>query len=206
MWRGVTSSVAIEEDGTRVPNWNPHLRGAEDTWCVEWRGLGGTDDELLDKVACILRDEGLIGLSQLHRLHFQIEPGLAEQIGVIPWIDSGAPPGQRWAHLATVEHALRETEAEERRQAEATPHLTFDDIAHLPGSEPGPLYGLTPVESERLTNRGPLSDAQAAKLIEWSRKNIENSNRRRRRTDRRRPARGRRVDGRARLVWCVLVV
>ena len=60
-----------------------------------------------------------------------------------------------------------------------SPKLTFDDIAHLPGSEPGPLYGLTPVESERLTNRAPLSDAQAAKLIERSRKNLENSNRRR---------------------------
>ena len=62
---------------------------------------------------------------------------------------------------------------------EALPKQTFDDIAHLPGSEPGPRYGLTPVESERLTNRAPLSDAQAAKLIERSRKNLENSNRRR---------------------------
>ena len=73
----------------------------------------------------------------------------------------------------------RRAEAEERQRVEALPKLTFDDIAHLPGSEPGPLYGLNPVEIERLTNRAPLSDAQAAKLIERSRKNLENSNRRR---------------------------
>jgi hypothetical protein len=139
----------------------------------------GSDDELLDKVAVILRDESLVGLSQLHRLSFRIEPGLAEKIGVIPWIDSGMPPGVRWGHLAAVEQSLREAEEEQRRRDEATPKLTFDDIAHLPGSEPSPLYGLTPAEIERMTNPRPLSDVQAAKLVERSRKRAEARNRRR---------------------------
>jgi hypothetical protein len=119
-----------------MPDWHPHARGHEDTWCYEWRGLG-SDDELLDKVAVILRDEGLGGLSQLHRLSFRIEPDPAAKIGVIPWIDSGTPPGTRWGHLAPVERSLREAEAAQREQDEATPKLTFDDIARLPGYEPG---------------------------------------------------------------------
>jgi len=63
---GATRSAVEEQhpDGRVVkrPDWHPHHRGVECTWCVEWRGGDYDDGLLLDRAAAILRDEHRVAL------------------------------------------------------------------------------------------------------------------------------------------------
>lgn len=111
---GCRHSIEMDEDGVRTAAWYSRPRGVEDTWCTEWRGAGGTDDELLDKVAFILRAEGLAGLQHVRRSGFRWEPGMAVELGVVAWADSGHPTtGQRWGHLAPVAERLAAAPADD---------------------------------------------------------------------------------------------
>jgi hypothetical protein len=163
VWCGVTFSILHRLDGTHMPDWHTHDRGPECNWCNEWRG-GGEVSELFDKVAVILADEGLAGLSVVQRLSFRIDPGLGAHLGVTAWIDSDTPAGTRWGHLAPLAESIEQAK---RRVAEAPSGPTWDEIISLPGSEPDAFYGLTPAEIERMTSkREPLSDAEARKLVD----------------------------------------
>lgn len=122
--------------GVPRPDWNQSAHGPECGTCTDWRGMFGTDAELLDLVAWIVRFEPLGALENPNRPRRQWEPGLAVKLGVVPWINSGAAPGVRWGHLDGLKRELDERLAEIGRRPQV-PNLTkiLEDTAHLPGRE-----------------------------------------------------------------------
>jgi hypothetical protein len=90
---------------------------------------------------------------------------------VVPWIDSGQPAGQRWAQLAATEQNLWVRLGEERRLAET--RLSWDDLMHLPGSEPDPSYGLGREQIEAMTTPRTTTNAEVATRNKRYRAGIE---------------------------------
>jgi hypothetical protein len=131
---GRTSSSAVDRDGVVTADWHTHRRGPECGTCMDWRGLSGTDDELLDKTAAILRDEGLAALSDPNRRYFRVEPGLAQRLGVTAWCDDPgrSRTGVPWGHLQEVENALRSLQTP--TEADLTGSIGFNDLARLSGA------------------------------------------------------------------------
>lgn len=101
---GVTEAIAVDENGVDMPDWTTTARGVACGWCHDWAPDEG---ELLEKAAFILRSEGLDGLRHVRRSGFRWEPGLAAELGVVAWADTGRPTtGQRWEHLAPIAERL----------------------------------------------------------------------------------------------------
>lgn len=186
---GCTSAEAVDVLATGMsaprPDWVTSSRGPECGTCHSWRGVVGTDDELLDKVASIFVNHGLSALASVNRSRFSYEPGMAARIGVVAWIDSGQPPGVRWGHLA----ALQRPADGPHEPAAGTDGMTlrFNDLATLPGWSPSWDYGLSPVERQRLFEPREIDDVALRRMRAVARQRDESRERReaRRRGERR---------------------